>query len=294
MTKSLNLRPIDLLVISDIHLGTYGCHSKELLNYLKSVVPNRLVLNGDIIDIWQFNKHYWPKSHMKIVRHILSLISKGTEVYYITGNHDEMLRKFVGFELGNFKILNKLVLELEPNVKSWFFHGDVFDVTMQYSRWITRLGTIGYDSLIVLNKFINFISKNILHRGKISLSKKIKERVKSAVSYINDFENVVAGIGIDQHYNYVVCGHIHNPEMKIIENNKGKIIYLNSGDWIENLSALEYQNGKWQIFRYNESEFNKEQTQTDAEDNIDLDNETIFSRLINEFQIKPENEKIKK
>ena len=102
-------RPVDVAILSDIHLGTYGCQALELLRYLKSIEPRQLVLNGDIIDVWQFSKRYWPASHMLIVKHITSLMSKGTEVIYIPGNHDEMLRKFAGFRLGNFRIENKLV-----------------------------------------------------------------------------------------------------------------------------------------------------------------------------------------
>lgn len=100
-------RAIDVVVISDVHLGTYGCQAKELLRYLKSIDPEVIVLNGDIIDIWQFNKRYWPKSHMKVIKYILKWIVAGKEIHYITGNHDEMLRKFKGFEIGNFKISRK-------------------------------------------------------------------------------------------------------------------------------------------------------------------------------------------
>src|SRR5688572_25059943 len=110
--KKLVRKP-EIVVISDVHLGTYGCHAKELLRYLKSVKPKKLILNGDIIDIWQFSKRYWPKAHMKVVRQIMMMVSKGTKVYYVTGNHDELLRKFEGFSLGSFKVVNKLVLELE-------------------------------------------------------------------------------------------------------------------------------------------------------------------------------------
>ncbi len=110
-------RAVDIVVISDVHLGTYGCHAKELLTYLKSIKAEKVILNGDIIDVWQFSKRYWPKSHMKVIKYITSLISKGVEIDYITGNHDEMLRKFVGFQLGSLTISNKILLEIvrEPS-----------------------------------------------------------------------------------------------------------------------------------------------------------------------------------
>ncbi|MGB4399133.1 MAG: UDP-2,3-diacylglucosamine diphosphatase, partial [Daejeonella sp.] len=148
-------REVDLVVISDIHLGTYGCHAKELLSYLKSIKPKKIVLNGDIIDIWQFSKSYWPESHMKVLRRLMKFVSEGVPVYYLTGNHDEMLRKFADLKIGSFRLQNKLVLNLDGN-KAWLFHGDVFDITMQNSKWLAKLGAVGYDSLILLNSFVNW------------------------------------------------------------------------------------------------------------------------------------------
>ena len=250
--KKHEKRKLEYVVISDIHLGTYGCKATELLNYLKTIEPKVLILNGDIIDIWQFNKRYFPKAHMNVIKHITSLLSNGTDVYYITGNHDEMLRKFKGFQLENFKILNKLILTIDDK-KAWIFHGDVFDVTMKHSKWLSKLGGKGYDMLIILNTFINCISK-IFGYGKLSLSKKIKNSVKSAVKFINHFEETVSDIAIDNKYDYVICGHIHQPEIREISNLKGSTTYLNSGDWIENLTALEYKNNKWSLYEYAKDE----------------------------------------
>jgi UDP-2,3-diacylglucosamine pyrophosphatase LpxH len=250
--KKHEKRKLEYVVISDIHLGTYGCKATELLNYLKTIEPKVLILNGDIIDIWQFNKRYFPKAHMNVIKHITSLLSHGTDVHYITGNHDEMLRKFKGFQLGNFKILNKLILTIDDK-KAWIFHGDVFDVTMKHSKWLAKLGGKSYDMLIILNTFINWISK-LFGYGKLSLSKKIKNSVKSAVKFINHFEETVSDIAIDNKYDYVICGHIHQPEIREISNLKGSTTYLNSGDWIENLTALEYKNNKWSLYEYAKDE----------------------------------------
>ena len=274
-------RKIDILVLSDIHLGTYGCHAKELLHYLKSVKPKIVILNGDIIDIWQFSKRYWPKSHMKVVKHLMGWMSKGMKIYYIPGNHDEMLRKFAGWKLGSLKIVNKVVLELENEDKAWFFHGDVFDVTMQHSKWLAKLGAIGYDTLILINSFVNFISEKVFNKGKLSLSKKIKNSVKSAVKFINSFENTAADIGISNHYQYVVCGHIHHPEMREIKNEEGTIMYLNSGDWIENLTSLEYNNGEWKIYKFDPSEM----VDLNVKEEDDLNDHQIFDNLLEEFNL---------
>ncbi|MBC8032664.1 MAG: UDP-2,3-diacylglucosamine diphosphatase [Chitinophagaceae bacterium] len=277
-------RKVDILVLSDIHLGTYGCRSKELLHYLRSINPKKIVLNGDIIDIWQFSKRYWPKSHMKVVRHIMNWVSKGKKTYYIPGNHDEMLRKFAGFKMGSFHIVNKLVLELENDETAWIFHGDVFDVTMQHSKWLARLGAIGYDSLILINSFANFISEKVFNKGKLSLSKKIKNSVKTAVKFINNFEQTSAEIGIMNGYNYVVCGHIHHPEIRDISTDKGTITYLNSGDWIENLSSLEYTNGKWTLYRFSEDAAMDMSLPLIIEAE-ELSNNEIFNNLLQEFKL---------
>ena len=171
------------------------------------------------------------------------------------------------------------------NQKAWFFHGDVFDVTMQHSKWLARLGAVGYDTLIVINRFVNFISEK-MGRGRISLSKKVKNGVKSAVSFINNFEQVAADIAIDNGYSHVVCGHIHQPEMRIISNAKGSVQYLNSGDWIENLTALEYVNGKWTLYSYHDDmivkHLNIDNTRDDG--NV-LDASELFAGMVKEFEL---------
>ncbi|MEO6549782.1 MAG: UDP-2,3-diacylglucosamine diphosphatase [Ferruginibacter sp.] len=277
-------RPLDILVISDVHLGTYGCHAKELLHYLKSIKPKIVVLNGDIIDIWQFSKSYWPKSHMKVVKHLFSWIGKGIKTYYVTGNHDEMLRRFEGLKMGSLRIVNKVLLDLPDSKKAWIFHGDVFDVTMQHSKWLAKLGAVGYDTLILINRFCNFFSERVFKRGKLSLSKKIKNSVKSAVSFINNFEQTSADIGISNQYDYVICGHIHHPEMRVITNEEGSITYLNSGDWVESLSALEYANGVWTIFRFNEADHIQMRLDKQEEDE-DLSNDQLFENMLQQFNL---------
>ncbi|WP_438988274.1 UDP-2,3-diacylglucosamine diphosphatase [Polaribacter sp.] len=282
--KKHKKRKLDIVVISDVHLGTYGCRAEELLNYLKTIQTKKLILNGDIIDIWQFNKRYFPKSHMNVIKHITSVLSKGTEVYYITGNHDEMLRKFKGFQLGNFKILNKLVLPLNDK-KAWIFHGDVFDVTMKHSKWLAKLGGKGYDALILLNTFVNWICKLLGYR-KLSLSKKIKNSVKSAIKFINDFEKTATDIAIENNYDYVICGHIHQPEIKEIKTQKGKTTYLNSGDWIENLTALEYKKNKWSLYTYANDKIamNYEKKSNKKKEKKEEHN-FLFNELLKEFDI---------
>lgn len=273
-------RDVELVILSDIHLGTYGCHAEELLRYLKTIRPKKLILNGDIIDMWQFSKRYWPKSHMQVVKYITGLLTRNTKIVYLTGNHDEMLRKFSGFKLGSFHIDNKVVLRLNGK-RAWVFHGDVFDVTMRYSKWLAKLGAIGYDTLILINALVNWVLVKF-KREKISLSKRVKDSVKSAVKFINDFEKTAADIAIENGYDYVICGHIHQPEIRRIQTEKGEVIYLNSGDWIENLTALEFNGSEWSIYRYSDDK--KARTvKLPKRFSNKLDNDEIFRDLVNEF-----------
>lgn len=241
-------RPLDIAVISDVHLGTYGCHADELLTYLNSIAPKKLILNGDIVDIWQFSKRYFPKSHLKIIKKIINMASKGTEVIYITGNHDELLRRFSDTKMGNFSIVDKLILDLNGQ-KAWFFHGDVFDLSIQNAKWLARLGGYGYDSLILMNRWVNWCLDK-MGKEKYSLSSKIKQSVKSAVKYVQDFEETAASLAIENGYDYVVCSHIHQTKKEIIETPKGRTTYLNSGDWVESLTALEFHFNRWKVYHY--------------------------------------------
>lgn len=247
-------RKIPLVVISDVHLGTYGCQARELLHYLKSIQPKTLVLNGDIIDMWSFNKRYFPAAHMEVLRYIIKMSNSGTRVVYITGNHDEALRKYSDFILGNLELVDKLILDLDGK-KTWIFHGDVFDSsTRGYAKFLAKLGGKGYDLLILINSLVNWILISV-GREKRSFSKAIKNSVKKAVSFISNFETTAAEIAIEKKYSYVVCGHIHMPQKKIVTTQDGSVLYLNSGDWVENLTALEYKNEKWKIYYYKKADF---------------------------------------
>jgi UDP-2,3-diacylglucosamine pyrophosphatase LpxH len=246
-------RKPEVVIISDIHLGTFGCHATELVSYLRSIEPKLLILNGDIIDIWQFRKSYFPASHMQVIKEIFSMMSKGIKTIYITGNHDETLRRYSGLEMGNLQLVDKLVIDINGE-KTWIFHGDVFDSTTKGSaKLIAKLGGHGYDMLILVNRAINWLLK-LLGKEKMSLSKKVKNSVKKAVSWISDFEQTAAELAIENNYKNVICGHIHQPQIKQVITDKGSVTYMNSGDWIENLTSLEYDNNSWKIHHWNDIE----------------------------------------
>lgn len=267
-------RNIELAVISDVHLGTFGCRAKELLTYLKSIQPETLILNGDIIDIWQFSKSYFPKSHMKVLRLIMKMAMNGTKVYYITGNHDEMLRKFSGMSFGNIEVVNKIEMNLDGK-KTLFFHGDVFDFSVQHAKWLAKLGGKCYDYLIHLNTFVNYISEKFGGK-RVSLSKAIKNSVKQAVSFIQNFEEAAVNYAYDEECSTVVCGHIHQSAIKTVDKGDRQVLYLNSGDWVENLTSLEYDNGVWELYRFTESSVFEQ---------IEEPEEADLQRFLKEFKL---------
>jgi len=246
-------RKLEIVVISDVHLGTYGCHAEELLEYLGSIETKILILNGDVVDIWQFSKRYWPRSHMKVLQAILKMASQGVEVYYLTGNHDEVLRKFTPLAMGCLTLQDKLVLNVDGK-KLWFFHGDLLDSVILKAKWLARLGSVGYDILILLNRMINKFLLRI-GRPRVSLSKKIKDGVKRAAKHVSDFEKTIASLAVKNGYDVVICGHIHKAENKKIVFEGHTVQYLNSGDWVESLTSLEYKDGSWSLFSFEENHF---------------------------------------
>jgi len=247
-------RSVDVVVVSDLHLGTYGCKAKEITNYLKSITPQILILNGDIIDGWQFSKSYFPASHLAVIKEIMNMLATGTRVIYITGNHDEMLRRYSDLQIGNFQLTDKLVIEIN-NKMTWIFHGDVFDNTTKGgAKIIAKLGSVGYALLIALNKMVNNVLK-FFHKDKVSFSKRIMQGVNKAIVKMHEFEQIAAELAIEKKYDFVICGHIHQPEKKVMETTNGKVTYLNSGDWVEHLTALEYHQNDWHLYTYNAAEF---------------------------------------
>lgn len=245
----MSKREVDIVVISDVHLGTFGSKAEELLTYLNSINPKKVILNGDFIDVWQFSKWYFPKSHIKIIRRILKYLTDDIPVYYLTGNHDDMLRTFTDFKIGSFHLLNKLVINIDGK-QAWFFHGDFLDTITRHSKWLAKLGTIGYHTLIIVNWIFNWILSK-LGRQKISFSQRIKASVKGATNNASKFEQNMAKIAIEKGYSVVVCGHSHHAEIKEISIHDSNITYLNSGDWVESLTALEYYNNNWSIYKHN-------------------------------------------
>lgn len=237
------------IVISDVHLGTKASKAKELVRFLKSNTCEKLILNGDIIDGWRLKKTgKWKKKHTRFFKIIIKMMDKiNTEVIYVRGNHDDFLDTMIPFTVGNFQI-RKDYVHHSNGKKYYVMHGDIFDKITSKLRWLAKLGDVGYTLLLWINKIYN---NSRLKKGLpyYSLSQEIKHRVKSAVSYISSYKNELVQFARMKNCDGIICGHIHQPD---IQNYDG-YEYLNSGDWVESLSALvEHFNGKWKILYYNE------------------------------------------
>ena len=233
--------------ISDIHLGTRGCNAKMLVDFLDSVDSDTMYLVGDIIDGWRLKRRfYWPAAHSDIVWRVMKRAKRGTRVIYIPGNHDEMFRQFTGLNFGGVEIRRKAIHETADGRKLLVLHGDEFDTIMLAHRWLAFVGDAAYSLLMRLNVVVNAVRQR-MGLPYWSLSKIAKHKVKNAVEFISRFEEVVAHEAGTRGVDGVVCGHIHNAEMREI----GGIQYYNDGDWVEGCTALvEHFDGRMEILHW--------------------------------------------
>ena len=229
------------IIVSDLHLGTKDSKAEEFIEFIENHPTELLILNGDIIDGWALNRGAkWKKYHTKVISKLLKLSNK-TKIIWIRGNHDEFIQEFIDSSFGNIEIKEDYVLQFSEHVEYdiwrrhcfYVFHGDVIDVFITKYKWLSKIGSVGYDFALWLNRWYNRYRKwrNLPYQ---SISQKIKEGVKQATMYINDFETTALKMAEKKGCDGVICGHIHQPENRIIN---GKH-YLNSGDWIENMSAI--------------------------------------------------------
>ena len=235
--------------ISDIHLGTSGCKAEYLLDFLKWNESDTLYLVGDIIDGWQLKKGwYWKQSHNDVVQKILRRARKGARVVYIAGNHDEVVRQFIGMAFGEIEIADEAVHHLLDGRRLWITHGDLFDGIIQHAKWLAYLGDSLYTVILKLNNYFNHI-RNRFGLSYWSLSQYLKHKVKNAVSFITEFETVLTTEARRRGYDGVLCGHIHKAEIRDIDG----ILYCNDGDWVESLTAIvETPEGELKIIHWNQ------------------------------------------
>jgi len=253
------------VILSDIHLGTPHSKAEEVTHFLKHVRCDRLILNGDIIDGWRLQRgDPWTKAHTRFVRRVLTMIQKrDTQVVYLRGNHDDFLGRLLPMQFEHLSLVEDHILETARG-RYLVLHGDVFDGVVKNMVFLAHLGDMGYALLLRLNRTYNWFRRL---RGKeyFSLSQAIKARVKQAVSFIGKFEDQVAALARERGCVGVICGHIHTPADKMI----GDIHYLNSGDWVESLTAiLEHHDGRFELITFKQftTQFPQEQSSAVAEE----------------------------
>ena len=236
------------IFLSDIHLGTKGCQSERLLDFLYKYSCDKLYLVGDIIDGWKLEQRiYWPQEHTNVIRKFLSFAKNGTEVFYVTGNHDEFLRSFSPLNLGNIKMVDKVEHITDNGRKILVVHGDEFDLVTNHSKWVSVFGSWVYEFLISMNTVINFVRRIFGVKNYWSFSAYIKYKVKNAVNFISKYETTLVNVCKKKSYDGVICGHIHHAA---IEDYEG-ITYHNCGDWVESCTALvEDHNGNISLIDY--------------------------------------------
>lgn len=222
------------IVVSDLHLGTKDSKAEEFIEFLEKHPTDLLILNGDIIDGWALNRGAkWKKQHTKVISKLLKLSNK-TQIVWIRGNHDEFLQEFMGNHFGGIEIREDYVLDIRNTVESYYiFHGDVIDIFITKYKWLSKIGAVGYDFALWLNRWYNKyrVWRKLPYQ---SISQKIKSGVKAATNYVNDFEVTALSMASKKGCHGVMCGHIHQPEDRMINGKR----YLNSGDWVENMTAI--------------------------------------------------------
>lgn len=256
------------IIISDVHLGTRDSKAAELVKFLRATRCSKLILNGDIIDGWALrgSNGKWLPDHTKFIRTILKKMEKqGTEVIYLRGNHDEVLDRFLPINFGSLEIKSEHLHET-PNGDYLIVHGDGFDAVTTDHVWVAKLGSIAYETLLRINRLYN---RWRAFRGKpfYSLSRQIKSRVKSAVSFVGRYEEQLTQLAIHRKCRGIICGHIHTPADKMLN---GEIHYLNSGDWVESLTAIiEPEPGQFELVEFEEY-MSREHTREVAKENEEV------------------------
>lgn len=233
--------------ISDIHLGTRGCQAEVLVDFLQHTESEFLYLVGDIIDGWHLKKRwYWPPAHNDVVQKVLRRARRGTQVFFVAGNHDEFARDFIGLHFGGVFVTNEIVHVTHKGKRLLIIHGDQFDAVMSYAKWLAHLGDKAYDFALWLNRIFNFVRQK-MGFNYWSLSAWLKHKVKNAVDHISAFEHFIAESARHHQADGVVCGHIHHAEIRQM----GDVLYCNDGDWVESCTALvEDMEGNLSLIRW--------------------------------------------
>ncbi|MFD1061867.1 UDP-2,3-diacylglucosamine diphosphatase [Winogradskyella litorisediminis] len=235
-------RKLDIVVISDVHLGTKACHAKKLINYLNSIEPKHLVLNGNILNTFKSDKNHFSKSHFKVLKKIINLSVNGTKVTYVKAKGEDAIKKTQYFKVGNISFVNKLLLNVDGK-KVLIINGDVFDFAIRKTYTLNKFGRIGFESALLLNNLFNWYKKSINKQKESNFAIENRD-----IKYVDFFESFISKYANKKRCDYVICGHINAPKIKNRKN--GTVKYLNSGNWTENFTALEYRLKRWKLYNY--------------------------------------------
>ncbi|HEY5601705.1 MAG TPA: UDP-2,3-diacylglucosamine diphosphatase, partial [Gammaproteobacteria bacterium] len=235
------------IFISDVHLGTKDVQNDCLLDFLTTVEAEYIYLVGDIVDFWKLKHHWhWPEINNQIVQRLLDKVKQGAIVTYIPGNHDERLRDYIGSNLNDVIIRENAIHTTKDNKTLLLIHGDEFDSVVMTNKWLVHFGDWLYERIIVLNRYYNYVRRQ-LGFPYWSLANFLKMHTKKALRYIENFENAVIREARRRGVDGVICGHIHHPAVKQISG----IVYANTGDWVENCTAIvEKNNGQLELLRW--------------------------------------------
>lgn len=238
--------------ISDLHIGSTQCQSDVLLDFLKYNDSEKLYLVGDIIDFWSLSKKmYWTTEHNTIIQKLLRKARQGTEIIYVPGNHDENVRDYESYVFGDIVVKVSDIHTTAQGKQFLIVHGDEYDAVARHHKWIAKIGSVGYDWLIALNRFWRLFRRLFGIQSQFSLAAYIKFKVKNAVQFISDYEETIVQTLKNENLDGVICGHIHHAEIKYIEN----FLYINTGDFVESCTAIvEHHNGELELIRWKKQE----------------------------------------
>jgi len=236
------------IFLSDIHLGTRGCQAGQLIDFLRHHEADHLYLVGDIIDFWAMSRGiYWSPEQNTVIQKVLRRARHGEQVMLIPGNHDEALREYVGTSFGDISVCTEYIHTCADGRRYLLLHGDAFDQVMRHHRWVAVLGDIAYEFLVRINTWLSWARRTLRISGYWSLAGYMKRRVKSAVSFIYDFEDSVIHAVRDRGLDGVICGHIHSAAIREV----GGLTYINCGDWVDSCTAtVEHIDGRMELIEW--------------------------------------------
>ena len=240
MTTSL-----DTLVISDCHLGTPAGRSRDLLAYLKSRDPERVIVAGDLMDLGAYWRGYWPEHHQAVLDHLMCWAAEGRDMTYVIGNHDHPLRRYCGTEFNGLQIEDRLEID-GPDGKTLVVHGDCLDEELGGNTIIRKVGGWSYELLMRIDSGVNRM-RDFLNLRPASLATAIKKRLPGTEGFVEKFRVAAAELAARDGFKRVICGHIHVPEITPVVTEYGVVEYLNSGDWVEHCTALELRDDVWTL-----------------------------------------------